>query len=304
MSSSARGVLFFQTQEWESAWVDCGQVVAWQSGMYPNGEQWVRVEPADSKYEVIQIVARFTAREGLSVQMERLLLVVEATRRLTAHLKLILPYLPYSLQDRESAAGGAIGARMVARSLEAMGVDEVVLTDVHSPRDLEYWSVPVVEVSAAKLLAQRMMSTLDLSIPTALVAPDKGAALKAKQVGEMMGVPVTYLNKKRLGPGEVIIDVSGLVDLHVQQVVLVDDLLNTGGTLVEATKAILAQGMERGEAVEVSVAVTHGLFANGAMGKLAAAGVKHIFVTDSYEWEEGESADFVMNTISVESLFV
>jgi len=288
------GLLFFQADAWQDQFVQADQslaekdtqrvLVTWQGGEYPNGEAWIKLDEswAKEKLPVIQIVARFMSPESakapsLAEQVLRLFLLLEVARRQCQQLKLFLPYLPFSLQDRDVHGGDAIGVLAFIRSLEAMGVDAIQIIDAHSPQDLEYFTIPVEHLSAERLLAEKMHQIL-ASEGVAVVAPDKGAAHKAHRIGEMLDVPVTYLLKKRLGPGEVIIDTTNLEELQAKQVVLVDDLLNTGGTLVQATKAIREQ-----TGAEVNVAITHGLFANGAVEKLRAAGIEHIFVTDTYD---------------------
>lgn len=294
--------LLFQVDDWRSSLIspDVPEII-WQAGEYPIGEQWAKLDQAPT-VETIEIFARFGAKKlpGFSTQSEQvqtLLLLLEASRRQCQHLRLLLPYLPYSLQDRDVRGGDAVAVQVFIKSVEAMGVDEVVLLDVHSPRDLEYWTIPVVHLSAEELLVVQMQSTVDTS-QAVLLAPDKGAAHRAHQMGERLDVPVTYLTKVRFGPGEVKIDTSNLDGLSAANVILADDLLNTGGTLVAASQAL----HERDPHVRVFVAVTHGLFAGEALVKLQAAQIERIFVTDSFVSGE-EHRSSLVQLVSVVDLF-
>jgi len=314
MSSSPQGVLFFQADNWLSraAYPAGSEVIQWTAGEYPNGEQWVKLNPSEpATFESIQVLARFKSFElgldqysadranisndannsnnaaSLSDQIFRLLLLLEALNHRTPHLKLFLPYLPYSLQDRDVRGGDGVGVKTLISCLEAIGVDEFQVIDLHSAQDLAYFTVPVTHWTAEQLLADQIRSVIQPS-DLAVVAPDKGATLKAQNFGELLKAPVTYLQKKRLGPGKVEIIADNLRDLKAKHILLVDDLLNTGGTLVTSAQVIREQ-----IGAEVSVAVTHGLFANQAMKKLSQAGIKHIFVTDSYEGKTTTKSDLI-----------
>ncbi len=287
------GRLLFQVDAWHQALITPKITeVAWQAGNYPNGEQWAQIQTT-SQFETIEVFARFGSTAipnmpTLAEQVQNVLLLLEAARRQCVHLKLVLPYMPYSLQDRDARGGDAIAAKVFVKSVEALQVDEVVLLDLHSPRDQEYWSIPVTQLSAEDLLIAGIRQMVDTS-QTVLLAPDKGAAHRAHQIGEILNVPVTYLTKVRLGPGQVKIDTSNLDGLEAKHVVLVDDLLNTGGTLIAASQAL----HERDPQVQVYVAITHGLFANNALEKLRTAHMKRIIMTDSYLGEVNPDDELV-----------
>jgi ribose-phosphate pyrophosphokinase len=294
--------LLFQVDDWRSALIssDVSEVV-WQHGEYPNGEQWAKLDQV-FPVETIEVFARFGSRKlpnygTLAEQVQTLMLLLEASRQQCEHLRLCLPYLPYSLQDRDVRGGDAVAVQVFIQSVEAIGVDEVVLLDVHSPRDLEYWSIPVTHLTAEELLVQGIQESIDMS-QAVLLAPDKGAAHRAHQMGERLDIPVTYLTKVRLGPGNVKMDTSNLDGLNAKQVILADDLLNTGGTLVAAAQAL----HERDSEIQVSVVVTHGLFAGEAMAKLQAAQIERVFVTDSFISEEKDSE--FLHFVSVKDLFL
>jgi len=293
--------LLFQVDDWRSFLISPDTPeVTWQAGEYPIGEQWAKLDPSFF-VQTIEVFARFGSKElpnfaTQAEQVQTLLLLLEASRRQCQHLRLLLPYLPYSLQDRDVRGGDAVAVQVFIKSVEAMGVDEVVLLDVHSPHDLEYWNIPVTHLTAEDLLVEQIKASIDTS-QAVLLAPDKGAAHRAHQMGERLDIPVTYLTKVRYGPGDVKIDTSNLDGLQASNVILADDLLNTGGTLVGASQAL----HERDPQVHVAVAVTHGLFAGGALQKLQAAQIEKIFVTDSFVSGEEKHSPLVQ-CISVKNL--
>lgn len=271
-------VAFFQSEEWEQSWGKQSDipVVDWQSGFYPNLEQWLRIQPPAVGNQVL-VVARFTDHEPLAQQLQRLYLLLQALEKYTSKITLFLPYMPYSLQDRETQPGVSVASELLVKQLEATGIDAVVLLDVHSQSNLDAWSIPVEHLLPTKLLATHIRKALPTSELT-VVAPDKGARQRAQELAQELGCAVVTLQKRRLGPGKVSIAPVDGEELRTNQLIIVDDILNTGGTLVNAISQLQSANPD----VKISVAITHGLFANGAEGKLQRSGVDKIITTNSF----------------------
>lgn len=276
--SQADIVTFFQAFAWEKEWVQTSEkpIVDWQSGFYPNLEQWVKIQPPSTGDKAL-VVARFTDQEPLAQQLQRLSLLLQALARYTEHLSLFMPYMPYCLQDRETSPGLAVASQLLVKQIEATGIDEVVLVDVHSPHNLEAWQIPIKHLTPTSVLAQKIKEICPLEELT-IVAPDHGAQQRALQLADALQRPLVTLQKRRLGPGKVVIAPLEGDQLKTNHLLIVDDILNTGGTLITAIEQLKLADQE----VKVSVAVTHGLFANGAEGKLQRVGVEELFVTDSF----------------------
>lgn len=247
----------------------------WQFGTYPNGEQWVKLNFPQQPFERLAVMAGYHDREPLDVQTMRLLLVLEAARRTAREVRLFLPYLPYSLQDRDDRGGDAVAARALIRALESSGIRSVVLADLHNPSSLQEWSIPAQELRADELLAQEIERVFDRA-DIAIVAPDEGGRERAQRIAKLLNAPLIELEKVRRGPGDV--TVSGEIEsCSAGHYVIVDDMINTGGTIVEAAQLVREQCH-----VRVSVAAVHGLFAGQAREKLERSGIDHLFVTNSF----------------------
>ncbi len=183
-----------------------------------------------------------------------------------------LPYLAYARQDRREA-GRSLGAAWVGQLLSAAGADEVVTIDVHSPLVASLVPLRLRSLSPAPLFAAAI-AALALEAPT-IVAPDAGARARCEAVRGAAGIarPVVWFDKQRTAAGVRHLTLHGAVG---DTVVLVDDILDTGSTLVSACEALAGAGMQR-----ALVMVTHGLFTGTGWQRLWSLGVTRIFCTDT-----------------------
>lgn len=192
-------------------------------------------------------------------------------RRGAARAIALLPYLGYARQDKPRP-GGEPAIPWVGALLRASGVDELIAIDVHSDRAAELLAMPVASLSPAELFAAEI-GRLGLERPT-LVAPDRGAIARSLAVAKAMGggAPVAHLRKERTAAGVVHHGVVGEVG---RSAVVIDDILDTGGTLVSCCHLLRRAGVE-----EIRVMVTHGLFSGETWHELLAL-VDGIWVTDT-----------------------
>ena len=184
-----------------------------------------------------------------------------------------LPYLSYSRQDKEKP-GESLAAAWVGSLLRASGVDEVLTVDVHSERDKQLFPIPMVSTFPAEIYANaiRKYQLTDATI----VAPDHGALPRCKAVNRALGRPaidIPRFEKQRDEKGIRHKDLLGEVSARV---LILDDMLDTGGTLISA-----CEKLARGSAREIHVMVTHGLFTGAAWKKLWLLKVQRIFCTDT-----------------------
>lgn len=275
-----RGFFLFQADRWEEAALRTGaRKLLWSSGDYPNDEQWVRADLGKSQLEEIEILASFSAHENLDRQIVRLLLLAEAAGRGARQTRLFLPYMPYSLQDRDPGNGSAVGARVFLQSLVAVGIKEVFSLDLHSQKFLPITGLRVENGNPRPAMISKIRETLGTD-SLAVVVPDAGALPRGEEIARGLGVPIFIFEKQRIGPGEV--KVTGMLpECRAERILIVDDMINTGGTLAEASALIREQCR-----VKVSVCVSHLLLAGNAAEKLARAQIEHIFTLDSYGWDE------------------
>jgi len=192
----------------------------------------------------------------------------EGARRVIA----LLPYLGYARGDR-SEPGKSLTTAWVGQLLQASGVAEVVTVDLHSPLAHQLFPIPVRSLSPAEIFADALTS-LQLTDAT-IVAPDEGALERCEAVRTAAGIrrPLAHFTKKRTQEGVIHSTLHGTASSHV---VLVDDILDTGGTLLSACEALQRLSVE-----EIIIMATHGLFTGSRWERLWSLGVTRIYCADS-----------------------
>ena len=236
---------------------------------FANGELHVQV-PDDVAGRRCVIVGSISPPAG---NVERLTLVAHALRRAGGErVTAVLPYLAYARQDR-AAATESLGLAWVGELLRASGVGEVACVDVHSEQAAELLGLALISLSPAGLLAG-LLSELWRSDVT-FVAPDEGAVDRCAAVARAVGVdpPIVWARKRRTTSG---IEHLGLVGTPARRAIVVDDILDSGDTLVSCCQALRAAGV-----TDIDVVATHGLFTGDRWRALGSYGVHHIFITDT-----------------------
>ena len=171
---------------------------------------------------------------------------------------LAIPYFGYSRQDKRFKPGESISAKAIAEMM-ACGCDGIAVLDLHAPAVLQDISVPVAFTSAMPELAQHLKDTVD---PDFILSPDKGAIERASSVAQQIGCEFSYLEKTRIDAHTIVHKAKDL-DVAGKSVAIVDDMIDTGGTICRAAEALRSQG-----AVQVHAACCHGLFTGGAIARL------------------------------------
>jgi len=236
---------------------------------FTNGELYVRIaDPVAGRVCAVLGSLAPPAEQMLSVLLLAHTLRREGARRVVA----LLPYLGYARQDRADP-GQSLGVAWAGELVRAAGVDQVLTLDVHSRRAVACFPLPLDSVSPAALFAEVLIKRglSDLSV----VAPDEGALERCEAVIRATGIltPPAFLRKRRGGDG---VTHSALVGSIRPRVAVVDDILDTGGTLVSACAELRRAG-----AREITVFATHGLFTGESWRELPALGVQRIYTTDS-----------------------
>jgi ribose-phosphate pyrophosphokinase len=284
-ASAATANVFFQTPDWGVRVV--GPVITWQRGVYPDGEVWIHCDPPVDRYEQLTIWARFVGSRTLNDQVIELALLIGRMKHYADDVTLFAPYLPYSLQDREAHPGEAEGYDRVAALWEAAGLQHVIIYDTHAERNLQSWHIPVEHRSAARALADAVQMKMADLPHTAIIAPDKGATARAQILAEDLHLPSFTLLKERQGPGAVTINAQILSHCPAKHLIIVDDLINTGGTLVKAAQAI----HETCHPQTLAVLATHGPLVEGVIQRMMNAGINRVFTTDSFLLRELSGAE-------------
>lgn len=236
---------------------------------FPNGELFVDLA-TDVRGQECAVVGALAPPDG---QTLALLLVADTLKRHgAASVAALVPYLGYARQDHlqgtRSLAAAWIGALAAASSVE-----EAVTIDVHSERARELFPIPLTSLSTAPLFAAEL-ERLDLGDVT-VVAPDHGAIARCEAVAAAAGIdaPVAYLEKRRTETGVVHGDLVGTVS---RSALVVDDILDTGGTLVSCCRELRRHGVR-----DMTVMVTHGLFTGAGWKELWSVGARRLLCTDT-----------------------
>ena len=217
--------------------------------------------------------------QSLSYPTERNLvefcLLCDALARLEAkEIIAVIPWLGYSKQDKVFRIGEPLSVKVIAKLLQVAPIKKIYTFDLHNPAILGFFDIPVTNLSARSLFLKHFKKKITEN--SIVVAPDEGAVKNSTTFAHELGIPIVYIDKKRdLITGEVTVrGVSGGV--NGREVLLVDDMIVTGSTLVETAKYLNNHGVKK-----ISVAATHHLYVPGVQEKLEACGINSIVVTNT-----------------------
>ena len=206
------------------------------------------------------------------------LLMNDALRRASAAgITLVAPYLPYLRQDRKDRPRAPISAKMLADVLGSNpSLERVITADMHADQAQGFFGIPVDNVSCMKMFAEYATSVLDGLSDCVIGAPDVGGVIRAERFGLMAGSPlIAFCQKKRPAANKSITGATAGDAVKGRRVIMVDDMIDTGGSTIGAAKKFMADG-----ATQVDVFATHAIFSDGAEERLAASGLR-IFTTNS-----------------------
>jgi ribose-phosphate pyrophosphokinase len=244
---------------------------------FANGEVYCRYQESVRGADVFIVQPTCANDEaGLTTNdaLMELLMMVDAAVGGSAHRVIaVTPWYGYSRQDKKSAPREPISARLVARMLEAAGIDRILTMDLHSGQIQGFFQKPCDHMTALFILTQ-YFSDLGLE-DIVVVAPDAGRVKLNKQFAAKMGADLAILNKER--PAQQVAEINYVIgDVAGKTAVIVDDIIGTAGTLSAAAQAVRDAGAKR-----IYAAATHGNFSGNAWENLAAAGFEEIVVTDT-----------------------
>ena len=217
-------------------------------------------------------------REGLTVNdaLMELLLMVHAAKHASAHrIIAVTPWYGYSRQDKKSAPREPISARLVAELLEVAGIDRLVTMDLHAGQVQGFFSRPVDHMTAMPILTQFVQDRLSEEEELVIIAPDAGRVKLVRKFAQKVGAPYALLEKER--PAQQVAEIGYVIgDVKGKTAVIVDDIIDTGGTLSAAAQTVLDEGAKKVYAV-----ATHGVFSGNAFQILEASPLAGIVVTDT-----------------------
>ncbi len=239
--------------------------------VFPDGESKITFGriPKNSIILVVQ-----STYPPVDTNLLQALSIISQARKISSKIYAIIPYMGYARQDRQFLSGEVVTMSIVARMLRSAGAKKIVVVDIHSKIALNHFKIPKENISAIPELAKyfKRMKLKDALV----VSPDMGGALRAKKFAGLLQTNFIALKKSRnRNTGKVVIQ-SSKVDVRGKDLILVDDIISTGGSIVKAAQFLKKQKCKR-----VFVACTHGLFVEGAEKKIKNAGVSRIISTNT-----------------------
>ena len=250
---------------------------------FSNGEVYCRYEESIRGADVFIVQPTCgNARTGISANdaLMELLVMIDAAVGASAHRVIaVMPWYAYSRQDKKSAPREPITARLVARMLEAAGVDRVLTMDLHAGQVQGFFNKPVDHMTALLFLTQ-YFSDLGLD-DLVVIAPDAGRVKLAKKFSEKIGAELAILNKER--PAQQVAEIGYVIgDVKGKTAVIVDDMIDTAGTLKAAGQTVIEEGAAR-----VFATATHPVLSGNAYENLASSDFEQIVVTDTIPLRDG-----------------
>jgi ribose-phosphate pyrophosphokinase len=225
-----------------------------------------------------------------------LLIITDALRRASARrITAVVPYFGYARQDRKSGSRTPISAKLVANLITNAGADRVMTLDLHAGQIQGFFDIPTDNLYASPVMVRDIKERFDLT-NVMVVSPDVGGVVRARGLAKRINTPLAIIDKRRERPGEsevmnVIGDVAGFT------CILVDDIVDSGGTLVNAADALLADG-----AKEVYAYITHGVLSGGAVTRVTSSRLKELVITDSIQPTEAVRNAPNIRTLSIANL--
>ena len=244
---------------------------------FANGETYVRYDESIRGSDVFIVQS---GNAPVNDHLVELLIMIQAAKLASAkRITAVIPWFAYSRQDKKSAPREPITAKLVADALEVAGVDRVVTMDLHAGQIQGFFTVPVDHMTALMMLTQYF---LDLGLTDlVVVSPDAGRVKLNKKFASKVGAELAILDKER--PAQQVAEIGYVIgDVRGKTAVIVDDIIDTAGTLKAAGQTVLDEGAAR-----VYAAATHPVFSGAAYENLAGAGFEQIVVTDTIPLRPG-----------------
>ena len=204
-----------------------------------------------------------------------LLIMIDALRRASAHtINAVIPYYGYARQDRKARSREPITAKLVADMLEKAGCDRVIALDLHAAQIQGFFDIPVDHLMGAPLLADYFM-TQGVDKDAVVVSPDHGGVTRARKLAEFLKAPIAIIDKRR--PKANVAEIMNIIgSVEGKKCILVDDMIDTAGTITLAAQALMDAG-----ATEVYASATHPVLSGPAIERIEKSPIKELVVTDS-----------------------
>ncbi len=250
---------------------------------FSDGETQINIEESVRGCDVYVIQS---TSEPVNENIMELLILIDALTRASARsVNIVMPYYGYARQDRKARSREPITSKLVANLLETTGADRVVTLDLHAPQIQGFFDVPIDHLQAVPLLSEYIKEK-DLQ-DLVIVSPDHGGVIRARRMAERLNAPIGIIDKRRPKPN--VAEVMNIIgEVEGKTVVIIDDIIDTAGTMQLAADALVDQG-----AKEVYACATHPVLSGPAIDRIQNSKIKELVVTNSIQLSEEKQIDKV-----------
>ncbi|MBR0103887.1 MAG: ribose-phosphate pyrophosphokinase [Selenomonadaceae bacterium] len=241
-------------------------------GRFNNGESQVMISDSIRGKDIFIVQP---TSQPVNDNLMDLLIMTDACKRASAHsITAVVPYYAYARQDRKTRGREPISAKLVANLMVAAGMSRVLTVDLHAGQIQGFFDIPVDHLKAAPVLADYFRER-NFGDDLVVVSPDLGGVTRARELADYLKAPIAIIEKRRPRPGEAeVMSIIGEVDGKVA--LMVDDIVDTAGSLCEGAKALKKLG-----AKQVIAACTHAVLSNNAVGKINNSDIEQLVITDT-----------------------
>ncbi len=263
-----------------------------RTSLFPDGEVFVKLEDDVRGRDCYVVISTC---DPVNDNLMELLVFCDCLRRASAkRITMVMPYFGYGRQDRKEEGRVPITAKLVANMITAAKADRIVAIDLHAAQIQGFFDIPVDHLSATPVFFKHIQSIRQELGDLCLVSPDVGNVKVAEGMANLLDADLAIINKRRL-TGETVAVGNLIGDVRGKSVLMFDDMISTGGTVVQAAELVMQEG-----ANEVLVAATHPVLAGKAMEKLASSPISRVMVTDTIPC--GPRCDPIMDKLVVLSV--
>ena len=263
-----------------------------QVSTFSNGEIGVSINESIRGADVFVVQSTCTP---VNDNLMELLIMIDALKRASAgRINAVMPFYGYARQDRKSKSREPITAKLVANLIEAAGADRVITMDLHAPQIQGFFDIPVDHLYAAPLIVNYFINKkLDDIV---VVSPDVGGVTRARSLATKLDTPLAIIDKRRPKPN--VSEVMNIIgDIENKNCIIIDDMVDTAGTMVNAAKVMKEMG-----ARDIYVACTHPVLSGPAFERIRDSVIKELIVTNTIPLPAGKPVDKI-KVLSVAPLF-
>lgn len=248
---------------------------------FSDGETQISIEESVRGCDVYVIQS---TSEPVNEHLMELLILIDALKRASAaSINIVMPYYGYARQDRKAKSREPITAKLVANLLETTGADRVVTLDLHAPQIQGFFDVPIDHLQGVPLLAD-YISQKNLE-DVVVVSPDHGGVIRARRMADRLKAPIGIIDKRRPKPN--VAEVMNIIgDIEGKTAIIVDDIIDTAGTMQLAADALIEKG-----ATAVYACATHPVLSGPAIERIENSQIKELVVTNSIQLPKEKQID-------------